>query len=509
MDNSSNNKRIAKNTIILYVRMIFIVCIGLYTSRVILNALGAEDYGLYNVVGGFVAFFTFLNGAMTTSTQRFITFGLAQNDIEKQKTTFSTAIIIHLSLALIIVLLAETIGLWFVTHKLVIPASRFNAAIWVYHLSIISMFISIISIPYNALIIAHEKMSVFAYISMSDAVLKLVIVFLLTITKFDRLILYAILLTCVAAIDRVIYGIYCNKSFEEANFKLVFDKRIFKDMTNIAGWSLFGNVAGVFYTQGLNVLLNIFFNPAVNAARGIAVNVQGILSGFISNFQMAVNPQITKSYASSDLGRMHELIFASSKFSFYLLLIIVVPIILEAPFILTLWLKTVPEHTISFLRLILVIMLTDTLANPLMISSQAVGKVKVYQSIVGCLLILILPIAYIFLKLGCPPESVFIIQFLMAILAQVARIIIVCRMIRLSILTYVRKILLPIVITLLALSFEILVIANIFHSDAHMLNILIAIILTLMTVFFVGISKNERDLIFNKGRSIIKHIAHI
>ena len=330
----SDNKRITKNTIVLYLRMLFILCVGLFTSRVVLNALGIEDYGLYNVVGGFVAFFTFLNGAMSTATQRFITFELARGNLERQRTVFSMAIIIHWLLAIIIAFFSETVGLWFIYNELVIPESRFIAALWVYHCSVISICISIISIPYNALVIAHEKMSAFAYISISDCILKLVIVYFLTIISWDKLIFYAILLCFVSLLDRAIYGIYCHRHFAETKFRWVFNNCTFKEMTNIAGWSLFGNIAGICYTQGLNFLLNIFFGPAVNAARGIAVTVQGTLSGFISNFQMALNPQITKSYAIGDYQRMYSLIFASSKYSVFMLFLIILPILIEAKNIL-------------------------------------------------------------------------------------------------------------------------------------------------------------------------------
>lgn len=241
--------------------------------------------------------------------------------------------------------------------------------------------------------------------------------YLLTIVTFDRLIFYAALLLSISILDRLIYGIYCKRHFKEARVKLMFNKRIFKEMANIAGWSLFGNIAGVFYTQGLNVLLNMFFGPIVNAARAIAVTIQGVVTGFVSNFQMALNPQITKSYATGDLSRMHSLIFASSKYSFFLLLLIVLPIMIETQTILAVWLKNVPAHTVWFVRIILCILLIDALSNPLMISSQAVGQVKVYQSVVGGLLLLILPIAYIALKLGGNPEMVFIVHLIISMVA--------------------------------------------------------------------------------------------
>ena len=503
----SSNKRIAKNTLILYLRMIFILCIGLYTSRIVLNTLGVEDYGIYNVVGGFVAFFAFLNGAMATATQRFITFELAQGDINEQITTFSTATIIHFVIALIIVVIAETIGLWFVCHKLVIPEERFTAALYVYQFSILTMFISIVSIPYNAAIVAHEKMSAFAYISILDAILKLATVYLLTIVTFDKLIFYATLLWGISLFDRLIYGIYCERHFAETRIKLIFDKKLFREMTNIAGWSLFGNIAGVFYTQGLNVLLNMFFGPAVNAARAIAVTIQGVVTGFVSNFQMALNPQITKSYAIDDLHRMHTLIFASSKYSFFLLLFITLPIMVETQAILTLWLKVVPDHTIWFARLILCILLIDALSNPLMISAQAVGHVKVYQSVVGGLLLLILPVAYLALKLGGNPETVFVVHLIIAAIALVCRVVIVGRMVSFSFVSYTRKVLLPIgsVFVLAACASTILFCVM---PSGGLLKTAIVIASTLfftgLSILIVGISANERYWLWYK----IIHLRH-
>ena len=505
-EQNSNNKRIAKNTIVLYLRMIFILCVGLFTSRVVLNTLGVEDYGLYNVVGGFVTIFAFLNGAMATATQRFITFELAKGNLERQRKTFSTAIIIHFALATIILVLAETIGLWMLYEKLVIPEGRFTAAMWVYQLSIASCFLSIVSLPYNAMIIAHEKMSAFALISIMDVVLKLVIVYFLTIAPFDRLIFYAVLLFGVQLLDRIIYGYYCSRNFAEARFVLAFDKGIFKEMGNIAGWSLFGNLAGVGYTQGLNLLLNMFFGPAVNAARGVAVTVQGIVSGFVSNFQMALNPQITKSYAINDLERMHTLIYASSKFSYFLLFIIVLPVFIEAESILTVWLKLVPEHTVWFLRLTLCVMLVEALANPLMVSSQATGKVKKYQSVVGGTLLLIVPAAYCALRLGCSPETVFIIHLFFAFFAQLFRVCIMAPLIQMSLYDYLVKVVFRVILVTGAVSTPMFFFYKIL-PDTLVYSVLIigmSVCVNGFVVCVLGISSIERVTVYDKLRNIVQ-----
>lgn len=304
---SDNNKRIAKNTLFLYFRMLLMMGISLYTSRVVLKTLGVEDYGIYNVVGGIVAMFGFINGSMSSATQRYITFALGKGDKKRLQTVFCTTLQIHVLIAGIIVLLGETIGLWFLYSKMQIPIDRMNAAFWVLQASIIDSAIKVISVPYNADIVAHEKMSAFAYISILEAVLKLAIVYVLVVFVFDKLILYAFLLLTVQILIRFCYSSYCNKHFEETKYRHIWDKALLKEMIGFAGWSMFGNLAAVLFGQGLNMLLNVFFGPVVNAARGIAVQVQIAIQQFVGNFQMALNPQITKTYATHKFESMHRL----------------------------------------------------------------------------------------------------------------------------------------------------------------------------------------------------------
>lgn len=508
MHKETNNKRIIKNTFVLYLRMILILAVGLYTSRVVLNTLGVEDYGIYNVVGGFVTFFTFLNGAMSTATQRFITFEQARGNLTQQRETFSTAIVVHFLLALLIFGLAETIGLWFVCTQLIIPEERFSAALWVYQLSVASMVMTIISVPYNALIISHEKMSAFAYISIFDAMMKLIIVYFLTVVTWDKLIFYAVLLCMISILDRIIYGIYCNRNFIESKIQLKFNRKIVKNMTDIAGWSLMGNIAGIFCTQGINVLLNMFFGPAVNAARGIATTVQGVVSGFVNNFQLALNPQITKSYAGGDLERMHTLIFASSKFSFFLLLVLVLPLMMETEYILSVWLHLVPDHAVWFVRLILGIMLIESLANSMMIASQAVGKVKLYQCVVGGILLLVLPISYLILKAGFNPEAVFIVYMGIALLAQLFRVIIVGQLIKLSIVCYLKKVFIPIIFVFISSIILSLSIYTFIDSKLTFLNCFIVVMFTTLvslgSIIFLGLSRTERTYAVKSVKSLIQ-----
>lgn len=433
---SENNKRIAKNTLVLYVRMLFLMCISLFTSRVVLNTLGVEDYGIYNVVGGIVAMFGFLNGSMSSATQRYITFALGKGDMERLKTIFSTTLQIHTLIAGIIVVLGETVGLWFLYNKMQIPADRMDAAFWVLQCSIVSTVVMIISVPYNSDIIAHEKMSAFAYISILEAVLKLVIVYLLVVSPYDKLIVYAFLLLGVQVLLRIIYNVYCNKHFEESKYRHVWNKALFKEMTGFAGWSLFGNFSAVIFSQGLNMLLNVFFGPVVNAARGIAVQVQGVIQQFVNNFQMALNPQITKTYAKGEMTEMHKLMFRSARFSFYLLFFLSLPVLFETNFLLTVWLKTVPENTVTFLRIMICTSLIYTCANPMIVANQATGKVKKYQAVCGSTLIMILPISYLLLKLGMPAYSVFICHFVMECVCQLARMIMLRPLIGLKVRDY-------------------------------------------------------------------------
>ena len=399
-DTSSNNKRIAKNTVFLYLRTMLTMIVSLYTSRVILQILGVEDYGIYNVVGGFVTLMSFLSGAISSSTSRYITFALGKGDEKYLKDVFSTSLLAHLVIACIIVFIGETLGLWFVLNKLIIPEERMTAALVAYQIGLLSTVIYMWSIPYNACIIAHEKMSAFAYISIYEAVTKLLIVFLLVYIPIDKLISYSILLFAVQLSVRFIYSWYCRKNFVESKARFLWNKNLFKEMLKFAGWNLWGSTSYALFTQGVNILLNMFFGPVVNAARGIAIQVQSAVSLFATNFQAAVNPQITKSYANSELDVMHVLICRSSKYSFFLLFCLSLPIIIENNFILVLWLKEVPNYTPIFLQLMLWVCIIDAMSNPLMTAAAATGRVKVYQSIIGTILLMIVPISYIALSWG-------------------------------------------------------------------------------------------------------------
>ena len=501
-----NNKRIAKNTIFLYIRMLFTLGVSLFTSRVILQTLGVEDYGIYSVVGGIITMFTFINSSMVSATQRFLTFEIGKGNFAQLKKVFSTALQIHALISLIIVVLGETVGLWFLYKELVIPAERMTAAFWVYQCSIIACVINTMSVPYNATIIANEKMSAFAYISILEVTLKLLIVYMLYITPWDKLITYAILILSVQLIIRFVYALYCKKHFAESHYHHQIEKPLFKEMVGFAGWSFWGNLSTVLYTQGLNMMLNIFFGPRVNAARGIAVQVQTAVQQFVSNFQVALNPQITKNYATGQLTQMHNLMFRSARFSFFLLFILTLPILLETEYILTLWLKTVPDGAVIFTRWMIGISLIYTIANPCVVANQATGKVKVYQAVVGSILLTILPISYIVLKLGAPAYSVFIVHFCVESVAQFARMYMLRRLISLPLRAYLRNIYLP-VITVAIISSTIPVYVHTQYTGGFIGFITVTIVSFVsvtLTTAFIGLTNKERSFFYHKAMQIVK-----
>lgn len=504
----SDNKRIAKNTILLYFRMMFMMAVQLYTSRVVLNTLGVEDYGIYNVVGGVVAMFGFLNSAMTTSTQRYITYELGKGNFDRLKQVFSTSVNIHVLISIVVVILAETIGVWFLNEKMVIPVERMEAAMWVFQLSILTTIIAIMSYPYNADIVAHEKMSAFAYISVLEVVLKLAVVYLLLVGDFDKLILYATLIAFIQLSVLMCYRFYCLRHFAESRYHFKYDKPLLKEMLGFAGWNLWGNLAYILFSQGLNMLLNVFFGPIVNAARAVAVQVQTAIQQFSSNFQMALNPQITKTYATGHLDEMHTLIFRSSKFTFFLLFILCLPVVIEAPVILEIWLKTVPDYTEIFLRIMIATMIIDATANPLMVSAAATGNVRIYQSVVGGILLAILPISYIVLKLGGAPWSVFLVHFCVCCVAYITRLFIIRPLIQLHVRAFVKEVVMRCMLVatlaaLIPLAIHIMLPQTFLNS---LLIILLSVITATSSSFYIGLSSNERQVILGKVNTLKKKI---
>lgn len=509
MSGVDNNSRIAKNTLLLYFRMFFTMAISLYTSRVVLSTLGITDFGLYSVVGGVVSSFIFLNGAMASSTQRYLTVELEKGDKQKLRDVFSISLMFHFAIALLILIIAETVGLWFLKNKMTIPENRMIAAMWVYQFSILNVLIIIISVPYNALIIAHEKMKAFAYISIFEVVLKLLIVLLLGFLNYDKLILYAVLYFLLQLVIRYIYGRYCRLNFPETKFEYKkYDVAFMKEMGSFAGWHLIGNFSAMTFTQGVNILLNIFYGPVLNAARGIAVQVQGVVSQFFINFQMALNPQITKSYASGNFQYMYNLIYGSSKFTFYLLLLLCLPLYIETDYVLSLWLTEVPPNTVIFLRLILISAIIDAVANPLIISAMATGNVKKFEIAIGVILLLILPISYFCLRLGCPAYSVFVIQIVFVFIAYLARLILIKSMISLPLKTYFVEVVIKIfLVFIFSVPLPIMLKTMLPNNFISFITICLFSILSVATVVYsIGLNGMEKNFIKEKLFSIIKKI---
>lgn len=407
---TSSTKRIAKNTLMLYFRQILIMLVSLYTVRVVLATLGAEDYGIYNVVAGVVVMFSFVNSAMASGTQRFLNFYLGKNDADKTNQVYSASLVIHSLIALLFVAVAESAGLWFVGRKLNIPAERHGAAMAVYQLTILTTVFSILRVPYNATVIAHERMSFFALLSIVEAALKLAVVFLLRMASFDKLIFYAFLLTVVAFLITAIYKVYCNRVFPIAHYKRVRDFGFVREQLSFSGWSLFGAVANVSCSQGTNVVLNMFTNVTVNAAMGIANQVNAAVYSFVSNFQTAFNPQIVKSYAEGNKKYFIDLIFGASKVAFFLLTFLTVPLLVNCEFVLSVWLKDVPEYSVRFVQLILIWSLIDSWNGPLYMSIQATGNIRKYQVLISLFIFMNLPLSIVAFLLGASPEWILIIR---------------------------------------------------------------------------------------------------
>lgn len=507
-DNSSDNKRIAKNTLLLYLRQLLVLAVSLYTSRVILASLGVSDYGIYNVVGSVVTMFTFIRSAMGNATYRYITFALGKGEDGDLKRIFSTSLVVHTILAVLIILLTEVVGLWLLYNMLVIPADRMTAAFWVLQFSIMTCAIGVLSVPFDAEIIAHEKMGVFSAMSIWDVSLKLILVLLLNIIGIDKLIIYGFFLMFVQLSDRIIYNIYCVRKFPETRGRSEWDKSLAKEMLGFAAWNLMGNMAAIACTPVLNVFLNMFFGPVVNAARGVTTQIQSAVFGFISNFQMAINPQITKNYAARNLKRMNSLIISSSKLSYFLFLCMALPLCLEAEQILSLWLVDVPEHTVNFLRLVLFIMIIESWQLPLHTANLATGKIRIFQTIKGFALLSMLPISYIALKMGADSEIVFVIQILVTFGSLLVQLKLIQPLVGLSLRQYAKEVLLSaLLVSILSAMIPILLYYMLPHNFASLLvNCVSSVLSVLLTVYLIGLNNAEKNMVNEKIKSIIGQI---
>lgn len=475
--------------------------VTLYTSRVILNTLGVDDYGIYNVVGGFVAMFAVLSSSLSNAISRFLTYELGHGDKNKLNLIFCTGVNIQIGMSLLIVVVCEAIGIWFLNYEMSIPTERIYAANWVLQLCMLTFCINLISVPYNAAIIAHEKMDAYAYISILEVLLTLGVVYLLVISPIDKLIAYSILLFFVKLLIRFIYGIYCGRNFEECKYHLVFEKSILKEMSGFAGWNFFGNAAYLFNTQGVNMLMNIFFGVAVNAARGVAAQVDAAVKMFVGNFMTAVNPQITKSYASGDLSYMHMLIYRSSKLSGYLLLYFAIPVLLEADEILYLWLKNVPDCTAVFLKILIVTSFFDTVfSSPMVTAVNATGKIKKYQiimTLVGCL---VFPVSWIVFKMGGSAWTTYVVYGIIYFVLVFIRLFLLRGLINLDPFDFIKKVMLP-YIPVVCLSVVAPLLSTIL-LEQNVLRLLVTCIVSVVStttiVYTLGLTKSERALIYDK-----------
>ena len=491
----------------LYGQMLVSLIIGLYTGRIVLSTLGVVDYGIYNIAGGVISSLWFITSALASTSTRYLIYGLGRGDVETLRKTFGNILVVHLVLAGIILLFAETAGLWFVINKLVIPQERLTAAVWVYQFSVVSFLVAIVSAPYNGMIIAHEKMKTFAFISLWESILKLLIVYLIMVSSFDKLIFYAFLILCVGIQNRLIYGIYCSRHFEESRALLRFNRYQFKEIFSYAGWMCFGNVAHMGCREGFNILLNLFYGPVVNAARGLAVMVQGIVESLGNQFQVAMKPQIIKNYAEGDYEHMSFLIFKGAKYAFFVSFVVSLPIMMEIHQFLDWWLEEVPEWTTQFTIVILAISCVEVVGVSLYNAVSAIGTIRQYQTGQAIVLLSFLPVTYIVLKFTeTTPVVPFLIQLLFYIICAAVIAVIALRQLNLSVWEYVKQTILPIVRVILV-SVPVPLFTRWSMPDSLLSFFVVcavSVLAVLWAVYFVGCTSDERTLFRSKVVEFIK-----
>lgn len=500
-----STSRLAKNTLLLYFRQILIMLVALYTVRVVLNVLGTEDYGIYNVVAGVVTMFGFLSGAMASSSQRYFSFDLGKNDTEHLKTVFSVTFQIYILIALLVIVVAETLGIWFVNAKLVIPAGRMTAANWIFQAAVVSFLLSLITTPYMASIIAHENMSVYTYVSIVEVCMKLGIVFLLKALPYDKLIVYSLLIMGVSVVNTSIYRVYCRTHYAECKASFVKNWALLKEIISYSGWNLFGNIAGVIKNQGINILLNFHFGAIVNAARGIASQVNSAVVSFSQNFSTALRPQIIKTYAANEKEETMRLVYRGCKFTFFLVYIFSLPLCLEMKGILTLWLKNPPEYAVIFTQLALTEAVIESISYPLMALAQATGKIRLYQGVVGGILLLNLPLSYVALRLGLPPYSVMLVMIALSLTAFVVRLFIVAHLSSLSIKQFALKTILPCFsVAIFSTMLPVLFVSKVDENFVRILaTAVISVCSTVFCILFLGMTRAERNAVM---LNLIQHL---
>lgn len=506
-----DNRRLAKNTMMLYMRTAFSMLISLITSRVTLQVLGIENYGINDAVGATIGMFSVVSGSLSGSISRFITYELGHGDINKLKRIFSTSLNIQLAIGAVIILLGETLGVWFLNTQMNIPAERMTAANWVLQFAIWSFFIGLTQVPYGACIVAHEKMNVFAWFSIVDSCLRLVIVYLLYISPYDKLITLSLLGFVVSLGMRIAQRIYCARTFEECHYQFVFDKGLLKEMTGFAGWSFLTNTAWIFNTQGVNLLINIFFGVTFNAARGVANSIQGYVTRFYGDFMTALNPQITKSYAAGELDEMNRLVCRGARFSYFLMFTLSLPFMFEAYQVLYLWLGLVPDYTVTFFRLSMIAALITLLGQTGFTACMATGRIKWYTIIITTVGCLVFPLTWIAFKMGLPVESTYIIYIVVYTLLDIIRLYIMRHLWGFPIMMYIRETFIPVVlVTVLAVIIPWAMYLEIPDSVLKSFAVMAAsVICAGASVILVGLKKSERQMLTEKVKEVISNKIHI
>ena len=505
-----DQKRIAKNTAILYVRMLFIMVVSLYTSRVILSTLGEVDFGLYNVIGSIVIAFSFLNGVLSSACSRYFAIELGRKDEKALNNVFNLNITLFLILGVVIFILAETIGLWFMNHKMQIPPDRMGAAQWVYQCSVVAFVINMITAPYRSIVTAREDMKVHAYCSVVEAVLKLMIVYVLTVIPYDKLSIYAILNLGLSVGVGAFYHFYCRHYYKECRFSFYFERKLFVEIFHYTKWQVLGAIADIGKNSGVNIILNMFFGALLNAARGIAYQVNMNINQFVVNFTMSFNPQIIKSYAVGETKEMMNLVFFSSKISYFLLFVLVFPVCVEINPILAVWLGEVPEYTAIFCRLTLLASLVDSLSYSLATAVRATGNVRLFQSLVSGTLLLAVPIAYVMYKWGgFEPTSVFYMLLIISCVAQILRIYVMARIHKMHISEYIRQVIAPILgVTILSLPLPLIVRGFMDNSIwTSLLVIIMCMVSAALNIFFVGLTATERAKLISSIKEGIAKVS--
>ncbi|MBQ3251320.1 MAG: lipopolysaccharide biosynthesis protein [Bacteroidales bacterium] len=502
MDNYGHRgTKIARNTLMLYVRMLVLMLVGLYTSRVVLGALGENDFGVYNVVGGVVSMFTIISGALNSAVSRFITFEMGKGADAQLNKVYSTAVTIQLILAAVVVLLAEPLGLWFIDNKMTIDPSRIPAARWVLHFSLLAFVINLMSVPQMASITAHEHMSAYAYIGILDGLLRLGVAFLILHSPIDRLIYYAALMAGVVLIVRLAYGLYCRLHFEECRYRPVFDRPLIKEMFSFAGWNFIGVTSGVLRDHGGNILVNLFSGPAVNAARGVAVQLNGAVQGFVTNFMTAVNPQITKSYAAGEKEYMFSLVRRSSRMSFFLLFLIALPVIFNADYLLSIWLKEVPEHSSLFVQLFLIFALSESLSNPMITAMLATGNIRNYQLVVGGIQLLNLPVSYVCLRMGAIPEVTVIVAIIISQICMWARLLMLSKATGFPVLPFLEEVYFSVLFKVVCGSLVVPLILEAAKPAGFvgfLISASVCVLWSMLVIMTLGLQSDERKWLVNK-----------